>query len=208
MPVGVNPLVDWNKFNYLVLGGVGGIQNPGIFKLLDGGGRPYKWMINDPPGMQGAYVYYRGWRLSDGMKLQFVFWEASQIDEYYRDYDPLLSYDGRKIHQPKPIIAYHPVLAYSEINAIFIKEKGPLKDLGGQLWSVTHDACEYRKPPKLNVTTEPDEPQTRTPTIEDRIDARTVELARRAGIPIPELGIGLDLPTGGGGSNTPIPLPP
>ncbi len=160
------------------------MRNPGIFKLLDGGGRPYKWMINDPPGMQGAYVFYRGWKLSDNIKLQFQFWLPEQIDLYYQNYDPLLSYDARKLN-PRPIVAYHPVLFYSGITSIFIKEKGPLKDLGGQLWTVTHDACEFRKPPRLNVTTEAEEPKTRAPVAQTRIQRENEQLAITAGIAIP-----------------------
>lgn len=186
MPIGANPLREPDAFNYLVLGGEGGVKNPGIFKLLDGGGRPYKWMINDPPGMQGAFVFYRGWKLSDNIKLQFIFWLPEQIDLYYEKYDPLLSYDARKIN-PAPIVAYHPVLAYSGINSIFIKEKGPLKDIGEgkQLWSVTHDACEYRKPPRLNTTTEAEEPRTRAPVPQTRLQREIAEAARTAGISVP-----------------------
>ncbi len=188
MPIGPNPVSDWDKYNYLVIGtGQNQIRNPGVFKLLDGGGRAYKWLINDPPGMQGAYMYYRGWKLSDNIKLQFLFWEAVQVDLYYKFYDPLLSYDARKF-EPDPLIVYHPILAYSQIDKIIIKEKGPLRDLGGQLWSVTHDACEWRKPPKLNVTTEPDEPQNRPPQVLNPLDARKQELLRMAGVAVPRQG--------------------
>jgi hypothetical protein len=186
VPIGANPLREPETFNYLILGGPGGLKNPGIFKLLDGGGRPYKWMINDPPGMQGAYVFYRGWKLSDNIKLQFLFWLPEQIDLYYEQYDPLLSYDARKLN-PKPIVCYHPVLQYSGINSIFIKEKGPLKDIGDgkQLWSVTHDACEFRKPPRLNVTSEAEEPNVRRPVPQTAIQRENAELAKTAGIAIP-----------------------
>ncbi len=181
-----NPLRDPQTFDKLYIGGENGISNPGIFKLLDGGGRPYKWMINDPPGMQGAIVIYRGWRLSDNMKFQFQFWTADQIDQYYREFDPLLSYDALKFN-PKPIVVFHPILNYSQINSVFIKEKGPLKDLGGQLWSVTHDVCEYRKPPKINVTSEAEEPNPRRPTVEDILDEEFAALEETSGVPIPGL---------------------
>lgn len=135
--------------------------------------------------MQGALLIYRGWRLSDNIKFQFQFWQPEQIELYYRQFDPLLSYDARKLG-PKPLLCFHPVLAYNNVNLIVIKEKGPLKDLGNGLWSVTHDVCEYRKPPRINVTTKPEDPNTRKPNIEDKQDARLSELLDMANKPLPE----------------------
>lgn len=176
MILSANPLTNPEFWNVLVL--AGGVKSPGLFRLLDGTGRAYKWDIRDAPGIMGAIETFRGWKVTNPIKSRFEFWEARQIDEFYTSFDPLLSYDPRKF-RPKPIEAFHPALAVNAINKLIVLEKSLLKDLGKQLWCVEVDFAEYRKPPTLNVTSTPDSPQTRNPVAKTPLQVENLRLLNK-----------------------------
>ncbi len=133
---------------------ISGRMAPGLFRLVDGGSRAYKWDVKDSAGAQGSTETYRGFKPSDGINGRFEFWTAEQIDEFYQVIIPLLKYDGTK-KDPLPIALHHPVLYANDITQVVVEDIGPLKDLGAQLWSVTVKFLEYRPAKKANVTSTP-----------------------------------------------------
>ncbi len=178
MPLGANPLVNPTALDYV---GVAGVANSGIARVLDADGRPYDWDKKNSSGSQGATQTYRGWDLAK-FKVRYEFWLAEQIDYFENVYVPVLRYDALK-QAPQPVAVYHPILASRDVHAAIVTRIGPLVDLGAQLWSVTVDFEEFRPPKKKNVTTTPDKGAktdgkngAQKPTVEDRLDARLVQL--------------------------------
>lgn len=146
-----NPLTSPEQYDFL---NVAGVISPGVF-VLDGGGRPYKWDVKDAAGTQGATETYRGLRPSESIKGKFLFWQASQIDEFYNNFVGLLHYDATK-KDPKPVDVLHPALAANGITSLITIDVGPLThEDGKQLWSVTVEFKEYRPAKKKNVTKTP-----------------------------------------------------
>ena len=188
MPLICNPLrvpQFYDKLN------VAGVDNPGLFVRLGGGGRKFKWDRKDPSGSQGATSTYRGWEVTAGIKAQFQFWEAEQIDEFYESYLPLLQYDATK-QSPKPVDIFNPALLANDVQAISVDEIGVLEDLGKQLWSVTIEMSEFRPPPKKNATSTPKSAQASPdgssqtkPSVEDKIDAEIAKERAQASRPLP-----------------------
>ena len=191
MPLVINPLrvpAYYDKLN------IAGLDNPGVFILISGGSRPYRWDRKSPAGSQGATSTYRGWDVSSGIKGKFVFWTADQIDEFFESYLPLLQYDANK-QSPAPVDIFHPALNTNGVTAIQVDEIGPLVDDGNgkQMWSVTIEFSEFRPPPKKNATSTPNSAKTAPdgssetkPSVEDDIDReleKELEMARR---PLPQ----------------------
>lgn len=183
-----NPLRNPEAFDKLV---AAGISNPGLFQLVDGGGRPFKWDIKDVAGAQGATETYRGWRPSEGIHARFVFWTAEQIDEFFTTYLPLFEIDGTKT-SATPVAVQHPVLNANNIFAVVAKEIGPLVDVerGKQLWSVTLELIEFRPAKKANVTKTPDKASEdgtgkREPSPQDAQDQEIAALLAEANKPFP-----------------------
>ncbi len=187
MPLIVNPLrvpAFYDKLN------AAGIDNPGVFILISGGSRPYKWDRKSAAGSQGATSTYRGWDVSSGIKGKFVFWEATQIDEFYDTYLPQLQYDANK-QSPSPVDIFHPALNANGVTAIQVDDIGPLVDESGgkQMWSVTIEFSEFRPAAKKNATATPNAAQAAPagagetkPSVQDEIDReieKELEMARR-----------------------------
>lgn len=185
-----NPLRTPSLYDKLT---VAGVDNPGVFVLVSGGGRPYKWDRKNPAGAQGATSTYRGWDLSTGIKGKFLLWTEAQIDEFFEVYLPLLQYDANK-QEPKPVDVFHPALAQNGIKAIQVDEVGTLVDEGSgkQLWSVTVEFSEFSPAPKKNATatpesakTAPDGSKETKPDVNDTLQReieKELEMARR---PVP-----------------------
>lgn len=187
MVLGANPLINPSAFDQLIAAGTG---HAGIARLMSGGNRPYKWDIKDPAGSEGSTSTYRGWKVSDGITFRFEFWQASQIDDFFANYLPLLQYDASK-QNPKPVDVYHPVLAANGIFSITTDDIGPLTDVGNQLWTVTIKFNEFRPNKKKNATTTPKDSKTagknaaQKPTVEDEQDRQIAALLEQWKKPLP-----------------------
>lgn len=194
MSLVVNPLRVPALYDILT---VAGYDNPGIFILVSGGERGYKWDRKDPAGAQGATSTYRGWNVSTGIKGKFVFWTAVQIDEFFSTFISLFQLNAES-KEPKPIEVFHPVLFANGITAVSVDSIGPLVDEGNgkQLWSVTIEMSEFRPAPKKNATATPKEPIVMSdphgdpnpgkPDVNETLRneiAKELEMARR---PLPE----------------------
>lgn len=145
----VDPIVDPGAFDVLVAAGQ---ASPGVFKLMGPGGRVYKWDVRDAPGIQGAFITYRGWRPTDGIKGRFEFWEPGQVQDFYDNFLPLFAIDNRK-YRVNPVEVYHPALAANDINAMVCKKIGELKGDAKQLWWIELEWIEYRKAKIIKSTT-------------------------------------------------------
>jgi hypothetical protein len=173
----VDPLVNPGEWDVLY---AAGIPSPGIF-ALSGGPREYKWDVKDAPGVQGAFITYRGWRPTQGIKGIFQFWLPGQVEEFYR-WAQVWALDARKL-ATKPVDVYHPALAANEINALVTKSFGPLVGTPQQMWSVTLEWIEWRPARIIKADT----PQGATarlgrPTPQNKMQAEIAkeqELARR-----------------------------
>lgn len=119
-----------------------GSPNPGLFVLAGAAAREYKWDIKDAPGVQGAFMTYRGWRPTQGIKGTFYFWQEGQVEQWYQ-WAQVWVLDARKL-STKPVDVYHPALAANDINALVTKSFGELKGNAQQLWSITMEWHEWR----------------------------------------------------------------
>lgn len=181
-----NPFVRPDEYDFIV---VAGTISPGLFQLLDGANRPYKWDTKDAAGAQGATITYRGLRPSE-IKTRFCFWTPDQIDTFYNSFVHLLQYDATKT-KPKPVIVFHPALLANDITSLVVTNIGQLKDLGGQLWSVAVDWLEYRPAKTKNITTTPKATKPANsqnpgakPTVLDTQDAELSALTAEARKPL------------------------
>lgn len=187
MPLASNPLDSPESFDKLK---IGSIRNPGIARLISGGGRPYKWDVKDASGQEGATMTYRGLKVAGNIMVRFEFWEKAQIDEFYRTFHPLLKYDATK-QNPQPVDIFFPQLNSNEIMRLVTAEVGPLLDLGQQLWAVTVEFSEFRTAKKKNVTTTPTSSKSagpngqKTPTVEDQQDREIASLLEQWKKPLP-----------------------
>lgn len=173
----IDPLVDPGSLDVIYAAGV---ISPGLF-VLAGGAREYKWDIKDAPGAQGAFITYRGWRPTQGIKGTFYFWEPGQVEAFY-EWAQVWALDARKF-ATKPVDVYHPVLAANDITALVTKSFGPLTGTPQQLWSVTLEWIEWR-PAKPIQSDTPQGATTRLgrPTPQNKMQeeiAKEKELARR-----------------------------
>jgi hypothetical protein len=155
----VDPLTDPGALDVMV---AAGIQNPGVCRLLSGGGREYVWDIRQAPGVQGYTMTYRGWKAGEDIVFRFEFFEhpkgsgyaspASQIQSFYDDWAPRWAIDARKL-LPKPVATQHPALAANDIQALFLKRMGPLETDGNMRWWIDMTFLEFRRPKIVPVET-------------------------------------------------------
>jgi len=139
--LGFDPFSDPGALDVLVAAGQ---QSPGLFVLGDdGAGREYNWDIKKAPGLQGAFMTYRGWLPTESMTFTFRFWEQEQINRFYDSFLPLFLLDALKFN-PRPVQVQHPILAANNITQVVAKRIGPLVGDSARGWTVKLTVHEFR----------------------------------------------------------------
>lgn len=161
----VSPLQNPDEYNRIVLAGT---STSGMCLVdVTGAERPFIWDVKGAAGFQGRIITYRGWDLATP-KIKFSFWESAQIDWFYSTLAPLIIHDALKL-RPKPYDVYHPKLFANQIYWLVTTKLGDLIDEGAQLWTVTAETLEYRKPKPI-ISNTPEEVRTGKTTVLDEQD--------------------------------------
>lgn len=151
----VSPLADPSNYDTITIAGITTkVETNGIVEVTDAN-RGFDWDVKKSAGSQGQTTTYRGWELAQP-KLKFKFWTDAQITAFYQQLVTPMYYDAEKT-APKPWDVYHPKLFANQIYWLVTKKLGDLTHEGGQLWSVTVEALEFRQAKAKNATSTPEQ---------------------------------------------------